>query len=80
MRTPFRMAPWLMAAQAAMIVREHWLDLTELERQTVKDVLTRTKGRPHLIAPHEREELLRIAGRLRPLTVARRVALGGRKR
>lgn len=61
------------------ILREHWHELTELEQRTVKDLLQKSRGRPDRLAAHERDELVRIAKRMRPLTVGRKVALGSRK-
>jgi hypothetical protein len=74
----FKLSPWLVALQVLTILREHWSELTELEQQTVKGLLAKSKGRPDRLAAHERDELIRIAKRLRPLTVGRKVALGSR--
>ncbi|MEI2703508.1 MAG: hypothetical protein V9E83_14055 [Baekduia sp.] len=75
----FKLSPWLVALQVLTILREHWHELTELEQKTVRELLSKSRGNPARLAAHERDELVRIARRMRPLTVGRKVALGSRK-
>jgi len=79
MRSPFRLTPWLILLQALVVLREHWVQLEQAERDDVLAMFRRTNGMMHRLTPEERARLFEIAKRLRPLALARKTAFGSRK-
>ncbi len=78
MRGPLKLSPWLMALQGMMVLREQWEELELHEKQAVTGMLSRTRGRLDRLTLDERDQLIAIIKRLRPLTIGRKVVMGSR--
>ena len=78
MRGPLKLSPWLMALQGLMVLREQWEELAEDEKRTVTASLSRTRGRLDKLEAAERQQLVAIVKRLKPLTIGRKVVMGSR--
>lgn len=78
MRGPLKLSPWLMALQGMMVLREQWDELAVDEKRAVTTMLSRTRGRLDRLTLAEREQLIQIVKRLKPLTIGRKVVLGSR--
>lgn len=79
--TKVRALPWLLLVEAAMAVREHWQRLTPAERARVTALVRKSGGRPGNLTPRERADLKRLARKMDPAGLGRRLApLGGRRR
>jgi hypothetical protein len=79
MRGPLKLSPWLVALQGVVVLREHWEELAEHEQQAVAAMFKRTRGRLDRLEAHEREQLIAIVKRLKPLTIGRKVVMGSRR-
>jgi len=84
-----RAIPWMLLGQAALIVRDHWRDLPEVDRARVTELAKKSKGRPTGLTAAERSELSEIARRadlkklgrdLGPLAAKRALAGKGLRR
>ena len=64
----------LVAAQAAMASRRHWQLLNPHERDRVRELVSKSKGRPWTLSSKERKELMEIARKLRLGRLSRDVA------
>ena len=64
----------LVAAQAAMASRRHWQLLNPHERERLREIVFKSKGRPWVLSPKERKELMEIARKLRLGRLSRDVA------
>jgi hypothetical protein len=80
MRRFFRISPWLMLLQGGVVLREHWSEISREDQDLLWQMMKRSKGRRNHLSDHDRAEIVRIAKQLRPITLARKVALGSRKR
>jgi hypothetical protein len=73
-RVPGRkLAPWLLALEAAMVAREHWGRLEPRDRRELGRIVKKFHGRPSDLTPRERGELLRIVRLLDPVTAGRKL-------
>jgi hypothetical protein len=73
-RVPGRkLAPWLLALDAAMIAREHWGLLQPKDRRELTRIVRKFRGRPSDLTPAERRELVRIVRQLDPVTAGRKL-------
>lgn len=63
-RLPIKGAPWLLAAQAALAAREHWVVLEPHERSDLARLVKTTRGRPSNLTAHEKAELRRLVSKL----------------
>ena len=64
----------LVAAQAAMASRRHWQLLNLHERERLREIVFKSKGRPWILSPKERKELMEIVRKLRLGRLSRDVA------
>jgi len=64
----------LVAAQAAMASRRHWQLLNPHERERLREIVFKSKGRPWVLSPKERKELMEIARKLKLGRLSRDVA------
>ena len=64
----------LVAAQAAMASRRHWQLLNPHERERLREIVFKSKGRPWTLSPKERKELMQLAGKLKLGRLSRDVA------
>jgi hypothetical protein len=73
-RVPGRkLAPWLLALDAAIIARDHWGRLQPHDRRELTRIVRKFHGRPSDLTPRERTELLRIVRELDPITAGRKL-------
>lgn len=73
-RVPGRkLAPWLLALEAAMIARDHWTRLEPKDRRELTRIVRKFHGRPSDLTPWERSELMRIVRKLDPITAGRKL-------
>lgn len=68
-----KLAPILVALDAAMVMREHWTRLEDRDRRELVRILRVSQGRPGNLTSRERSELLRIVRALDLLTAGRRL-------
>ncbi len=61
---PLRGVPWMLVLEGAFIAREHWQHLTSDERDRLRDLIRRSKGRPANLAMHERDEVRQLVAKL----------------
>jgi hypothetical protein len=61
---PFRGAPWMLVLEGAFIAREHWQHLDPQERDRLRELIRKSKGRPSNLATHERDEFKRLVAKL----------------
>lgn len=84
-RIPGRALPWALVLQLAMAAREHWGALPPRDRDRLREIVRRTKGRPQALTPSDRAELREIArsadlpGLAHRIAVARGRGLGRRR-
>jgi len=64
----------LIAAQAALASRRHWQLLNPHERERLREIVIKSKGRPWVLSPKERKELMQITRKLRLGRLSRDVA------
>lgn len=64
----------LVAAQAALASRRHWQLLTPHERERLRKIVVKSKGRPWMLSLHERKELTNIVRKLKLGRLGRDVA------
>lgn len=66
MRLPTRVraVPWLLAAQAALELHQHWQKLSDRERTRLRHLLRDSRGWPGNLSAAERRELIRLVGKL----------------
>jgi hypothetical protein len=72
----------LVAAQAALASRRHWQLLNPHERERLREIVFKSKGRPWILSPKERKELTQLARKLKLGRLGRDVtgmATGARK-
>ncbi len=75
------MSPWLLAAQAAMVLRGRWSTLEPRDRAELTRIMRTFKGRPGNLTAHDKQELRRLV-KLLDLRGAGKVLLpmmGGRR-
>lgn len=63
-RLPVKAAPLALLAQAAMVARDHWNDLSPKDRAELTRLLRATGGRPGNLTTGEKADLKRLVGRL----------------
>ena len=64
----------LVAAQAAMASRRHWQLLNPHERDRVRELVSKSKGRPWTLSSKERKELMEISRKMKLGRLSRDVA------
>jgi hypothetical protein len=73
-RLPGRKAiPWMMLLEVAMVAREHWGRLPAKDRDELRRIVSKSRGRPGNLTPRERKELLRLVRALEPVQLGRRL-------
>jgi hypothetical protein len=68
-----KMAPWMMALEAAVIARDHWGRLDARDRRELGRLIKKSQGRPANLTPRERSELMRIVRLLDVITAGRKL-------
>jgi hypothetical protein len=61
---PFRGVPWLLVLEGAFVAREHWQHLAPDERDRLRELIVKSKGRPGNLASHERDEVKWLVAKL----------------
>jgi hypothetical protein len=54
LKTVTKRMPWVMALQAGLIAREHWLKLEPRERSELQGLIRKSKGRASNLSAKER--------------------------
>ena len=54
----------MLAAEAAFVLRRHWGALHPESRRRLRELLVKSKGRPGMLTPAERREVIRHARQL----------------
>jgi hypothetical protein len=65
--------PWMLALEAAMVMRDHWGRLPDDDRRELVRIVRASRGRPGNLTKRERSELVRIAKALDVVTAGRRL-------
>jgi hypothetical protein len=74
MRLPGRKAvPWMIMLEAAMLLREHWGRLPNRDRDELRRIVAKSRGRPGNLSARDRQELVRLVRALEPLELGRRL-------
>jgi hypothetical protein len=68
-----KLAPILLALDAAMIMRDHWGRLEAGDRRELVRILRKSHGKPTNLTSRDRSELLRIVRALDPITAGRKL-------
>jgi hypothetical protein len=68
-----KMAPLLLALDAAMIARDHWGRLPSHDRRELARILRKFQGGPKNLTQRDRAELYRIVRALDLITAGRRL-------
>ena len=68
-----KLAPWLLALDAAIIAREHWSRLHPTDRRELTRIVRKFHGRPSDLTSGERSELVRIVRQLDLVTAGRKL-------
>jgi hypothetical protein len=68
-----KLAPILVALDAAMVMREHWGRLEARDRRELLRILKKSQGRPSNLTSRDRSELIRIVRALDPVTAGRKL-------
>jgi hypothetical protein len=68
-----KLAPILVALDAAMVMREHWGRLEARDRRELLRIVRKSQGRPSNLTSGDRSELLRIVRALDPITAGRKL-------
>lgn len=63
-RLPVKAAPIALLAQAAMVARDHWNEVSPRDRAELTRLLRASRGRPANLTARERADLRRLVGRL----------------
>ena len=63
-RLPFRGAPWLLALDLAMVLREHYSELTPKERSDLQGIRRASRGNPRSLSEADRRRLGELVRRL----------------
>jgi hypothetical protein len=63
----------MLMLEAAMLLREHWGRLPNRDRDELRRIVTKSKGRPSNLTARDREELKRLVRALEPLEFGRRL-------
>lgn len=58
-----RVLPWVLLAQAASVLRDHWQGLSTKDRARLAELLRASRGRPLNLTPQQRNELTAILRR-----------------
>jgi hypothetical protein len=77
-RATRRKVPWIVAFEAALLMRNRWRRLPAHERTRLAELVRKSGGRPHGLTREERAEFRRIASGLDLFGVARDLAPMGR--
>jgi len=65
--------PWMLALEAAMVMREHWGNLPEDDRRELVRIVRVSHGRPGNLTKRERTDLVRIVKALDVITAGRKL-------
>jgi hypothetical protein len=68
-----KIAPVLLALDAALIAREHWSRLEARDQRELVRILRKFQGRPINLTSHDRAELFRIVRALDLITAGRKL-------
>jgi hypothetical protein len=68
-----KLAPWLLALDAAIIARDHWNRLEPKDRRELTRIVGKFKGRPSNLTSRDRSELIRIVRELDLITAGRKL-------
>lgn len=63
-RLPLKGAPWLMALDLVMVLREHYSDLTPKEREDLQRIIRASHGNPRSVSAGDRRRLGELLRRL----------------
>ena len=64
----------LLAAEMVLATRRHWGQLRPRTRRRMRELVVKSKGRPHYLTPEERQELRHLVGELDLRTLSRELA------
>jgi hypothetical protein len=78
-RTMRRRVPWMLAFEAAMVMRQHWRRLPAHERARLAELARRSGGRWGRLTPDERADFRRIARNLDLFGLGRELMPFGRR-
>jgi hypothetical protein len=66
---------WVLAvAEAAVATRRHWVDIDPSTRRRLRELVTKSRGRPSNLTAHEKRELRSLVGRLKLGKLGRELA------
>jgi hypothetical protein len=68
-----KIAPILIALDAAMVMREHWSRLEARDQRELMRILRKFQAGPRSLSSHDRSELLRIVRQLDLITAGRKL-------
>jgi hypothetical protein len=74
-----RRIPWMLAFEAALVMREHWQRLPPHDRTRMAELARRSGGRWGRLTPDERADFRRIAKNLDLFGLARGMMPFGRR-
>jgi hypothetical protein len=74
-----RKIPWMLAFEAALLMREHWRRLPPHDRARMADLARRSGGHWGRLTPEERADFRRIARDLEPMGLVRAMMPFGRR-
>jgi hypothetical protein len=78
-RTMRRRVPWMVAFEAALLMRQHWRQLPPHDRARMAELARRSGGRWARLTPDERADFRRIAKNLDLLGLGRELLPFGRR-
>ena len=78
LRMARRRVPWILAFEAAMMLRKRWRNLSPPDRARLAELTRKSQGRPLRLTREERTEFRRIAGDLDLIGMVREMAPLGR--
>lgn len=81
-RLPIRGAPWLLVLDLAMVLREHYSDLSAKERDDLQRIVRSSVGNPRNVSAADRRRLGEIVRRLDLVGAGKSLVpiIGGRQR
>ncbi len=65
--------PWMLALEAAMVMRDHWGRLPDHDRRELVRIVRASRGRPGNLTKRERSDLVRIVKGLDVITAGRKL-------
>ncbi len=64
---PFKLSPWMVALEAAMVARRQWQHLDHADQRRLRHLVGKARGGPSAYSPAERNEIKRLVGKLDPV-------------